>query len=227
MEPRGIKPRPSVSYYYDILRRGIYIMEKLLIATNNLGKVIYYNNLFADLRIKIYSFSDIGIVGDEIEENGKDELTNARIKAIYGSEHSDMYCLGDDAGFYISALNGEPGLQTRRWGGRFENDVSDEKWLRYLLSRMEQVPTEERNGETRMGRALAKRGKVIETYRLKREFNILKKPNTRFYKPGLPASSVCVEKKYNKFVFELKPDERLYYEKDFLEQFKKLINTLN
>ena len=43
-----------------------------------------------------------------------------------------MMCLGDDTGFFIKELNGEPGVALRRWGGELPEETTGEEFWDYL-----------------------------------------------------------------------------------------------
>ncbi len=106
---------------------------KLLLGTNNKGKVIEIGEVLRGLPVTIMTPDALGIRGD-IEETGTTFAENASQKAIYYFEKSRMPTLADDSGIVIDALKGELGLHTRRWGAG--PAASDEEWIRTFLDRM-------------------------------------------------------------------------------------------
>ena len=116
-------------------------MNKLLIATHNRSKFEYFKNLFSFLGLQIVLLNDLNIK-DFPEETGKDETENALIKAGYFAKKYNITSFADDAGMYIEALNGEPGVQVRRWGGIFPDDISDKEWLDFFLNKIKNIPDE-------------------------------------------------------------------------------------
>ncbi len=59
---------------------------------------------------------DVGIA-DEPEETGETFETNARLKARFYARRSGLPTLADDSGLEVDALNGGPGVRTRRFAG--------------------------------------------------------------------------------------------------------------
>ena len=84
-------------------------MNKLLIATNNKGKVIELQELLKDTGIELVTPADINLILD-VEEDGKDYAENACKKAIAFAAASGLISLADDSGLEVEALGGAPGL---------------------------------------------------------------------------------------------------------------------
>ena len=105
----------------------------LLIATTNKGKIIEISEALTGLDVSIKKPEDFGIT-DSPHEHGTTYRDNAIIKATYYHERSRIPTLADDSGIVIDALQGELGVQTRRWGAG--EKASDEEWIHYFLERM-------------------------------------------------------------------------------------------
>ena len=112
----------------------LFKMKKLLIATTNPGKLAELSRFLSDIPITLVSLKDVGIT-DTIEEIGKTFEENAILKAKYYFQKSGLPTLADDGGAEIDALNGEPGVKTRRWihGDR---DSTDNELVAYTLKRL-------------------------------------------------------------------------------------------
>lgn len=106
-------------------------MKKLLIATKNPGKLKEISKFLSDLELEIISLKDINLKGD-VEENEETYLGNSQKKAHFFAERSDLPTIADDGGLEIDALNGEPGIHSRRWLGY---EASDEE----LIDKMKKV----------------------------------------------------------------------------------------
>ncbi len=116
----------------------------LLFATHNTYKKLLFAPMFATHGLVCLTLSGVGLSHCRVPEHGRTVQENALLKArTYHSEQWPLV-LGDDAGLEIDALNGEPGLQARRWNGLFADEVDDETWLAYLLRRLEGVPPAQR-----------------------------------------------------------------------------------
>lgn len=111
----------------------------LLLATNNQGKVREYRQLLHGLPYKLLTLAECGL-GD-VEETGATFAENARLKATAGAAGSGLHTLADDSGLEVVALGGEPGVMSARYAGE---GASDSDRIAYLLSRMKDVPWEER-----------------------------------------------------------------------------------
>ena len=93
-------------------------ITKLLVGTNNIGKLIEIKDLLPK-KLKIYSPMDFKIKSPI--ENGNTFLENSLIKAKFFSKKSKMVCLADDSGLEIDILNQAPGINSSRWGGKNHN----------------------------------------------------------------------------------------------------------
>ena len=89
---------------------------KLIIASNNKGKIREYKDIFEPLGFQVYSQSEENICL-EVEETGSTFEQNAVLKAraIYGRSHCCV--ISDDSGLEVEALGGEPGLFSARYKG--------------------------------------------------------------------------------------------------------------
>jgi len=110
-------------------------MNKLLIATNNQGKIRELHELLDDLGIELVTPSQIGLNLDVIED-GVTYTENATKKAIAFAGASRLISLADDSGLEVDTLNGEPGLYSARYGSTSENKLSDAGRRKYLLSQL-------------------------------------------------------------------------------------------
>ena len=90
-------------------------MNKLLIATNNQGKVTELHALLKDLPIQLVTPLEINL-DLEVLENGKTYAENAGKKALAFAEASGLVSLADDSGLEVEALDGAPGIYSARYG---------------------------------------------------------------------------------------------------------------
>lgn len=111
-------------------------MKKLLIATKNPGKINEISKFLKDLDIEIVSLKDLGIKED-IEEDEKTYEDNSRKKALFFSQKSGLPTIADDGGLEIDALNGEPGIHSRRWLGY---EASDEELIEHMKKVSKNLP---------------------------------------------------------------------------------------
>lgn len=97
-------------------------MKKVVFGTTNNRKLEDLQNIVKkyNLDMEVLSLSDIGWDLGEIEENGEtiEENSLIKAKAIYSfcAKHNiDCSIMTDDAGLFVEALNGKPGVYTARF----------------------------------------------------------------------------------------------------------------
>ena len=132
---------------------------KLLVASNNLGKLREYASLLAGLPFELTTLAGERIT-DEIEETGSSMEQNAIQKATAYAALSGLITLADDSGLEVDALGGEPGSLSRRYAGE---NVSDMERIDYLLAKLDGVPWEARGARFRCVIAIATPEGRVET----------------------------------------------------------------
>lgn len=201
-------------------------MKKLLIATHNAAKLDYFRRLFSDFDLELLTLADLGIQAVS-PEDGNNEEDNALQKARFYAQKSGVATMSDDAGMYIDALNGEPGVQSRRWNGKFPDDITDEEWLGHFMDLMKDVPMERRTGHFKITRAIVMPDGQEYALHWRRDFIVNQEPNWDNYEIGWPMSTVYIEKAFGKPWTKMDWAERLYYEKENLEKLKEIFSKLN
>ncbi|MBK9161752.1 MAG: RdgB/HAM1 family non-canonical purine NTP pyrophosphatase [Nitrosomonadales bacterium] len=106
-------------------------MKKLVIASNNPGKLREFQFLLQPLGIEVVTQSELGI--SEAEEPHHTFVENAIAKARHVSSESGLPALADDSGLCVDALKGMPGVLSARFSGF---PKSDERNNRALLEAM-------------------------------------------------------------------------------------------
>jgi XTP/dITP diphosphohydrolase len=112
-------------------------MNKLLIATNNGGKVRELQELLKGLDVQLVTPADIPLTLDVIED-GNTYQENAAKKAIAFAQASGLISLADDSGIEVDALNGAPGLYSARYSPKPGADDADRR--AYLLQNLKDKP---------------------------------------------------------------------------------------
>lgn len=106
-------------------------MHKLVIASNNPGKLREFQSTLASLPIEILTQAQLGI--EEAEEPHCTFIENALAKARQVSRISGLPALADDSGICVAALNGAPGVQSARYAGEPKSDArNNEKLLQAM-----------------------------------------------------------------------------------------------
>src|SRR5215212_3987916 len=88
----------------------------LLVGTTNAGKVREMRDLLAELSARVVFPADLGI-SLAVEEGETSFVANAMLKARAYRRASGVLTIGEDSGFEVDALGGEPGVISARWGG--------------------------------------------------------------------------------------------------------------
>ncbi|MCG8036683.1 MAG: RdgB/HAM1 family non-canonical purine NTP pyrophosphatase [Candidatus Thiodiazotropha taylori] len=118
---------------------GHHSGERIVLASNNAGKVREINQLLVSEQITVVAQKEFNIP-DAIED-GLSFVENAIKKARHASSLSGLPAIADDSGIEVDALNGAPGIYSARFAGP---GASDEENLQKLLSRMEEIPEAKR-----------------------------------------------------------------------------------
>lgn len=124
---------------------------RLLIATNNPGKVREMRRLLEGCGFELDTPGEIGL-SLEVEETGSSYAENAMIKARAFANASGLLAMADDSGIEVDALDGAPGLFSARFGGP---GLDDEGRTALLLERMRDVTEPHRTARYRAVVALA------------------------------------------------------------------------
>ena len=118
-------------------------MRKLVLATQNNGKIKEFERLLAEF------VSDIQVLGlrdfpdmPDIEETGKTFLENSLLKARGICEFTGLPALADDSGLCVDYLNGDPGIFSARWSGVHGDDAAN---IAKVLLQLEGVPPKDRS----------------------------------------------------------------------------------
>jgi XTP/dITP diphosphohydrolase len=90
-------------------------MKKIVIASNNVGKLNEIGAILAPLDIEIVPQSTLGVPA--ADEPHRTFVENALAKARHASRHTGLPALADDSGICVDALNGEPGVHSARFAG--------------------------------------------------------------------------------------------------------------
>jgi XTP/dITP diphosphohydrolase len=107
-------------------------MHKLVLATNNAGKVKEFQALLAPLSFEVIPQGALGIPA--AEEPHHTFVENALAKARHASSASGLPALADDSGICAHALGNRPGVHSARYAGEHANDLANNQKLISELS---------------------------------------------------------------------------------------------
>lgn len=129
-------------------------MVKILIATHNPAKINSYKSMLGEENIEFVCLSDLGIT-EVAPENLPSFKENAIAKAKFYYNLSKIPTLAEDSGIEIDALNGWPGINSRRIYGVDKPEASDEEIIQETMFRLTDVPFEQRTCHMKVVMALA------------------------------------------------------------------------
>ena len=182
---------------------------KVLFATTNPAKVRRYKDALEEKGIELITLKDLDFKL-KIEENGKDAIENAYIKAKAYYDATKIPTIGMDNSLFIEELPKEkqPGTYVRRVNGK---ELTDDEMIAYYIDLVKKYG----------GRLTAKwiYGMVVCTKKGIHEFSWYK---DKFYfvsspssirNPGYPLDSLSILPEYNKYFVELNEEEKMAYKK--------------
>lgn len=110
---------------------------KIVLASNNPGKLVELQAMFAPLGVELITQGSLGI--PEAQEPFHTFIENALAKARHAAQHSGLPAVADDAGLCVDAFGGQPGVQTAFYATRFGYAKSDDNNVRALLEQMQGI----------------------------------------------------------------------------------------
>lgn len=181
-------------------------MKKILFATENESKAKRFKNGLLKNNIEIITINDIN-KKINVEENGKDAIENALIKARAYANIYDFPVFAMDDNLYIDNIpdDKQPGMFVRRVNGK---RLNDEEMIDYY-SNLAHVYGD--NGKLTCrwvyGVAVICNG-VEKTYTWsKKDFYIVDKPTDKI-NPGYPLNTISLNKKLNKYFTDITDEEK-------------------
>jgi len=113
----------------------VIAFPRLVLASNNAGKLREFRRLLAPLGIDLIAQADLGIAA--VAEPHVTFIENALIKARHASEGAGLPALADDSGICVDALDGAPGVQSARYAGEPISDARNNDKLVAALQGIE------------------------------------------------------------------------------------------
>ncbi|WP_157670628.1 RdgB/HAM1 family non-canonical purine NTP pyrophosphatase [Chitinibacter sp. GC72] len=111
-------------------------MKKIVLASNNAGKLKEFAHLLAPLDVQIIAQGELGV--PECPEPYGTFIENALTKARHAAKITGLPALADDSGLCVHALGGAPGVYSARYAQRAGEAKSDQRNNQHLLSELAQ-----------------------------------------------------------------------------------------
>ena len=113
------------------------MIPRIVLASNNKGKLAELQAMFAPLGIELVRQSDLGI--GEAPEPHRTFVENALSKARHAARESGLPTIADDAGLCVDAFGGLPGVDTAYYATQFGYEKGDDNNVKALLEQMRDV----------------------------------------------------------------------------------------
>lgn len=193
---------------------------KVLFATTNLAKVRKYKEKLKENGIELITINDLNFKLD-IDENGKNAIENAYIKAKTYYDVVKIPTIGMDNCLFIEELQEEkqPGTHVRRINGK---ELKDDEMIEYYTNLVKQYG----------GKLTAKwvygmvicNGKNTKEYSWSKDhFYFVDKPSEK-RNPGYPLDSITIVPEFNQYLVELTTEEKEQYKaKDNIDEVVNFI----
>ena len=182
---------------------------KVLFATTNPAKVKKYKDLLKEKGIELITIKDLDFKLP-IDENGKNAIENAYIKAKTYYDKTKIPTIGMDNNLFIEELAEEkqPGTHVRRINGK---ELNDEEMIEYYTNLVK-----ENGGKLTAkwvyGMVICSRKGVNKFTWSKDHFYFVDKPCEKC-NPGYPLDSMTIVPEFNKYLVELTEEDKVKYKK--------------
>ena len=187
-------------------------MKKVLFATGNESKAKRFAKGLQERGIEVITLKDID-TDIEVEENGKDAIENAIIKAKAYSNIVDIPVFAMDDNLYIENVPEEkqPGMFVRRVNGK---RLNDDEMIEHYTNLVRLYGTDGKlNCRWVYGMAVINNGKE-NTYTWSRaDFYMVEQPSNKM-NPGYPLNTISINKKLNKYYTEITEEDKVLLHED-------------
>lgn len=177
---------------------------KILFATTNSAKIKKYSSKLEELGLQVLTLKDID-TKLKVEENGKNAIENAYIKAKSYYEETGIITIGIDDTLFIKELpeDKQPGTNVRRVNGK---ELTDDEMIEYYTNLVKE------NGDKLTAKwvygMVIYDGKEPKQYTWSKDnFYFVATPSEK-RTPGYPLSSISVVPENNKYYVDLTPEEK-------------------
>lgn len=197
--------------------------NKLVIGTSNTAK-------YKDFELFLGDAYDICMPGAEqkmyIPEGLHSLEENAIAKARAWSIATGLPALADDTGFYISALNGEPGVASRRWAGELPEETTNETFWSFLQRKVANL--EDMSCYFDQCVAIASPNGDIRTVHNRTVGRLNKEKLTKPYNDtGFPLAAAFVADNRTKAWDEMSDKEKIEWDSKFIGNLKSALRSIS
>lgn len=200
-------------------------MKKVLFATGNPSKAKRFSKGLLDKGIEVITLKDIE-KDIEINEDGKNAIENAIIKAKAYAEVVDMPVFAMDDNLYLENVPEEkqPGVFVRRVNGK---RLTDEEMLQHYTGLVKEYGKEGKlDCKWVYGKAVINEKKEISTYTWEKGgFYFVEKISDKI-RAGYPLDSISINKKLNKYFTDITPEDKKMLSEDESDVVEFIANSV-
>ncbi len=199
-------------------------MIKVLFATGNETKAKRFSKGLEERGIEVITLKDID-VNIDVEENGKDAIENALIKARAYSEVIDIPVFAMDDNLYLEnvPLDKQPGMYVRRVNGK---RLNDEEMIEHYTNMVKEYGIDGKLVcRWVYGMAVINDGKESTYTWSKDDFYMVDKPSNKV-DPGYPLNTISINKKINKYFTDITEEDKLIIQEDESDVVEFIANSV-
>lgn len=187
-------------------------MKKILFATGNPTKAKRFSEGLLKKGIQVITLKDLNIEL-EVEENGKDAIENALIKAraYYKATGITTFAMDDNLFLENVPEEKQPGMYVRRVNGK---RLTDEEMIEYYSNLAKEYGIDGKlTCRWIYGMAIINDGKESTYTWSKEDFYLVDKPSN-IINPGYPLNTISMNKKLNKYFTEITEEDKILIQED-------------
>lgn len=199
-------------------------MIQVLFATGNETKAKRFSKGLYERGIEVITLKDIN-EDIEVDENGKDAIENALIKARAYSRITNIPVFAMDDNLYLENVPEEkqPGMYVRRVNGK---RLNDEEMIEHYTNLVRLYGT---NGKLTCrwvyGMAVINKGKESTYTWSKEDFYMVEKPSNKL-NPGYPLNTISMNKKLNKYFTDITEKDKEMIKEDESDVVEFIANSV-
>lgn len=199
-------------------------MKKVLFATGNSAKVKRFKEKLLEKGIELISLKDIDVEID-IEENGKDAIENALIKARAYYQITGIPTLAMDDNLFLENVPSEkqPGMYVRRVNGK---TLSDDEMIEYYSALAKEYGKDGKiTSRWIYGMAIINKGKENVYTWSKEDFYLVDTPS-KIIQKGYPLNTISINKKLDKYFTDLTEEDKRSLQEDESDVIEFIVKNI-
>lgn len=199
-------------------------MKKVLFATGNEAKAKRFSKGLQEKGIEVITLKDIK-VEIEVEENGKDAIENALIKARAYSKIINIPVFAMDDNLFLENVPEEkqPGMYVRRVNGK---RLNDDEMIEHYINLVKKYGVDGKlTCRWMYGMAVINNEKESTYTWSKEDFYLVDKPSNKI-NPGYPLNTISINKKLNKYFTDITEEDKAMLKEDESDVVEFIANSV-